>query len=163
MGTSYIAKDKVYVVCTFQLNADPRKLSNTRETPTVFYGSDKSYPILTVNDKNINEQFTCKSPWNFAFALLAFGAGMIVGALLLSNPAGWILIAGGACLALGAAATIAAVTHKCTDPLSSGEWNLAHNSVKINGCAAITRSSILKRQRRHPHPVFQLFCRLSGS
>jgi len=63
MGTSYLVKDKVFAVCTYQLSADPEKFSNTRTTPTVFYQNDKQ-PILTVADRNLNCQFTCKSPWN---------------------------------------------------------------------------------------------------
>ncbi|WP_435523817.1 hypothetical protein [Chryseobacterium indoltheticum] len=76
-------------------------------------------------------------------SLLAFGAGLIVGALLLSNPVGWVIL-GAAVVVAGAVMTIKAITHKCTDPLNCGQWFLAHNSVKINGASAITRSSILK-------------------
>jgi hypothetical protein len=101
--------------------------------------------LLTVDDKNIMVEFTCKSPANLAGTLLAFGARLIVGALLLSNPLGWVaLAAGGVLLASGVVAAVVAANHKCTDPLNGGQWFLAHNSVKINGASAITRSSILK-------------------
>jgi len=44
MGTSYLVKDKVFAVCTYQLNADPEKFSNTRTTPTVFYQNKQQLP-----------------------------------------------------------------------------------------------------------------------
>ncbi len=147
MGTSYIARNLVYTVCTYQLSPEPQKLSNCRETPTVFYGDDQEYPLLNIDDRNLDKQFTCKSPWNLAASFLAFGAGLLVGLLLLSNPAGWIVAvcAAGAlvCLTVGAVKTIEAINHKCTGPLSTGQWKLIHSSVVINGSAAITRSSIL--------------------
>lgn len=143
MGTSYIAKDLVYTVCTYQLNSDPRKLSNSCETPTVFYGDTTEHPLLNINDRNLDKEFTCKSPWNIALGFLAFGAGLLVAAAMLSNPAGWIILAGAACVAIGTVATVSAACHKCTDPLLAGEWHMTHTTVKINGEIAITRSSIL--------------------
>lgn len=142
MAVSYIPQDKVFAVCTFQLSAAPQKFSFSRDKISVYYQNTKQ-PILTVKDKNLMAEFTCKSPWNLAGTLLAFGAGVIVGALLLSNPVGWVIL-GAAIVVAGVVATIKAVTHKCTDPLKEGQWFLAHNSVKINGASAITRSSILK-------------------
>jgi hypothetical protein len=147
MSISYIPQDKVFAVCTYQLSGSPQKFSYSRSKPSVYY-QNSDQPLLTVDDKNIMEQFTCKSPWNLAGTLLAFGAGLIVGALLLSNPVGWVVagaIAVGSLMVVGGAvATIVAATHKCTGPLNGGQWFLAHNSVKINGASAITRSSILK-------------------
>lgn len=145
MAVSYIPQDKVFAVCTNQLSATPQKFSYSRTRANVFYESSKQ-PILTVDDKNVMVEFTCKSPANLAGTLLAFGAGLAVGALVfLSGPVGWIAFGvGAAVFAAGAVVTIQAVTHKCTDPLNSGNWLLAHNSVKINGASAITRSSILK-------------------
>jgi len=141
MGTSYLVKDKVFAVCTYQLSADPEKFSNTRTTPTVFYQNNKQ-PILTVADRNLNCQFTCKSPWGFASSFLAFGAGLIIGALLLSTPLGWVAL-GIAFVAIGAVLAVSAAHHKCTDPLQAGEWRLTHSSVRINGQIAVTRSSML--------------------
>lgn len=147
MGTSYIAKDFVYTVCTYQLSSAPQKLSNSRETPTVFYGEKQEYPLLNIEDRNLDKQFACKSPWNIAASFLAFGAGLLVGLLLLSNPAGWIIAgcaaAAAVCITVGTVTAIKAINHKCTGPLSSGQWQLTHSSVVINGSAAITRSSIL--------------------
>ncbi|MDN5479402.1 MAG: hypothetical protein L0G39_20955 [Chryseobacterium sp.] len=142
MAVSYIPQDKVFAVCTYQLNSEPRKFSFSRKTADVYYQNSKQ-PLLTVDDKNIMVEFTCKSPWNLAGTLLAFGAGLIVGALLLSNPIGWVILGAGIVVA-GAIVALKAVSHKCTDPLNGGQWFLAHNSVKINGASAITRTSILK-------------------
>lgn len=142
MAISYIPQNKVFAVCTYQMSSAPQKFSFSRKKVNVYYENNKQ-PVLTVDDKNIMVEFTCKSPWNLAGSLLAFGAGLIVGALLLSNPVGWVIL-GAAVVVAGAVMTIKAITHKCTDPLNGGQWFLAHNSVKINGASAITRSSILK-------------------
>jgi len=145
MAVSYIPEGKVFAVCTYQLSSTPQKFSHSRSTFNVYYENTKQ-PILTVDDKNIMVEFTCKSPANLAGTLLAFGAGLAVGALVfLSGPVGWIAFGVGAAIFVGGAvATIKAVNHKCTDPLNGGQWFLAHNSVKINKASAITRSSILK-------------------
>lgn len=142
MGTSYITQNKVFAVCTFQMGPTPQKFSFSRSSPSVFYQNTEQ-PLLTVNDKNLMKPFTCKSPWNLAGTLLAFGAGVLVGALLLSNPIGWVIL-GAAIVVAGVVTTIVAINHSCSGPLSGGQWLLAHNSVRINGSAAITRSSILK-------------------
>lgn len=145
MGASYIPQNKVFAVCTYQLSPDPQKFSFNEPRPTLYYQNDQQ-PVLNVEDKNLMKPFTCKSPANLAGTLLAFGAGLAIGALVfLSGPVGWIAIGIGAAIFVGGAvATIAAVKHTCTDPLSSGHWFLAHNSVKIDGASAITRLSILK-------------------
>lgn len=143
MGKSYIPKDKVFAVCTYQLSADPQKFSNTREKPTVFY-KNHNQPVLNEDDKNIDNNFTCKSPWSLASSFLAFGAGLLAGAFLLTNPVGWIMLAGAACLAIGGVATIVAVKHKCTGPLNDGKWCFVHGSVRISGKRAITGASLLK-------------------
>lgn len=138
MGTSYIPQNKVFAVCTYQMGPSPQKFSYSRSSPSVYY-QNKDQPVLTVNDKNLIEEFTCKSPANIVGSLLAFGAGLL---LFATGPIGWVVVGAIAIVAIGI--TIAIVTHKCTDPLKGGQWLLAHNSVKINGSAAITRSSILK-------------------
>ncbi|MGH1520389.1 hypothetical protein [Chryseobacterium sp. JK1] len=137
MAVSYIPQNKVFAVCTFQLSSAPQKFSYSRGKVNVYY-QNKKQPVLTADDKNIMREFTCKSPWNLAGTLLAFGAGLL---LVASGPVGWIAVG---LIVAGTVAVIAAAVHKCTDPLKAGNWFLAHNSVKINGAAAITRSSILK-------------------
>lgn len=138
MSVSFIPQDKVYAVCTYQLSPSPQKFSYSRETPSVFYQNTKQ-PILTVDDKNLMEEFKCKSPANTIGSLLAFGAGLV---LFATGPIGWVIAGAIAVVAIGIA--VAIITHKCTDPLKGGNWFLAHNSVKVNGASAITRLSILK-------------------
>jgi len=60
MAVSYIPEDKVFAVCTYQLSSTPQKFSHSRSTFNVYYENTKQ-PILTVDDKNIMVEFTCKS------------------------------------------------------------------------------------------------------
>ncbi|WP_394665135.1 hypothetical protein [uncultured Chryseobacterium sp.] len=146
MSASYIPKD-VYAVCTFQTDSEPRKLIPTRETITVFYGSDKTRPLLTVEDRNINKEFPCKSPKNAMWGFLCFGAGLIVGALLvLSGPVGWAALAVGVgVLACAGAAVYHAtkINHLCTESLGKGNWKIEHEKVTFDRSKAITQNSIL--------------------
>ncbi|MDR6372002.1 hypothetical protein J2795_004536 [Chryseobacterium bernardetii] len=146
MSASYIPKD-VYTVCTFQTDSEPRQLIPTREPITVFYGSDRTRPLLTIEDRNINKEFPCKSPKNAMWGFLCFGAGLIVGALLvLSGPVGWAALAVGvAVLACGAAAAYHAtkINHLCTGSLGKGNWKIEHEKVKFDQFKAITQNSIL--------------------
>ncbi len=141
MSTSYIPEG-TYAVCTFQMGATPQKLVASRSKVSVFH---KGKPLLTMEDKNIEFQFSCKSPVSLAASFLAFGAGLIMGAaLFLSGPIGWIVAAGG-CLAvvIGVAYRQKAITHKCTGPMKAGQWMLYQPKVKFNGHNAITEMSML--------------------
>lgn len=138
MNTSYIPEG-TYAVCTFQMGVTPQKLIASRSEVSVFH---KGKPLLTVEDKNLEVQFTCKSPVSFAASFLAFGAGLIVGALLVSNPIGWIA-AGCVMVAVGVAYRIKSINHKCTGPMKAGQWMLYHPNVKFNGHNAITQMSML--------------------
>lgn len=146
MSASYIPKD-VYAVCTFQTDSEPRQLIPTRETITVFYGSDTTRPLLTVEDRNINKEFPCKSPKNAMWGFLCFGAGLIVGALLvLSGPVGWAALAVGVgVLACAGAAVYHAtkINHLCTESLGKGNWKIEHEKVTFDRSKAITQNSIL--------------------
>lgn len=146
MSASYVPKD-VYAVCTFQTDSEPRQLIPTRETITVFYGSDTTRPLLTVEDRNINKEFPCKSPKNAMWGFLCFGAGLIVGALLvLSGPVGWAALAVGVgVLACAGAAVYHAtkINHLCTDSLGKGSWKIEHEKVTFDRSKAITQNSIL--------------------
>lgn len=135
MSKSYIPQN-TYVVCTYQLNPTPKKLIATRSEITVLH---KGEPLLTAQDRNTNEPFTCKSPAKKRL----FIAGFIVGLILASNPIGWAII--GVCtlvLAAGVAIAIAA-SHNCTNCLNSGKWINYKSNTKFNGYYAITQSSLL--------------------
>lgn len=143
MSTSYIPKN-TFAVCTFQLGSKPQKFIDSRKEVSVFH-KNKDTPLLTVQDKNLEIEFTCKSPVNAMASFLAFGAGIVAFALLASNPVGWIVL-GCAAVALVAGAVYVAkvINHKCTNPMKGGEWLLFHPSVKFNGYNAITQVSMLK-------------------
>lgn len=139
MSISYIPED-TYAVCTYQMGAKPQKFIASRSKVSVFHKDKK--PFLTIEDKNLDVEFTCKSPVNIASSFLAFGAGLIVGALLVSNPIGWI-VAGCLVVAVGVAYTVKAINHQCTSPMKAGQWVLYQPNVKFNGHNAITQMSML--------------------
>ncbi|MDY0906249.1 hypothetical protein [Pedobacter sp. CFBP9032] len=140
MSASYIPKN-VYAVCTFQTDSATRKFIDTRSEISVFY-SKGSRTLLTIEDKNIDKEFPCKSPKNAMWSFLAFGAGLIVGALLLSNPIGWVIAAGIGVMAIGLYHATQ-ISHKCTGALGKGNWKIEHQTVKFNKQNAITQNSML--------------------
>ena len=143
MSSSYIPKD-VYTICTFQTDAEPRHLIPTRSPITVFYGADKTRPLLTIEDRNIDVQFPCKSPKNTMWSFLCFGAGIIVGAaLVLSGPVGWAVIAIGVGVMAIGAYQATKISHKCTGSLGAGSWKIEHQTVNFDSYKAITQNSIL--------------------
>lgn len=143
MGASYIPKD-VYAICTFQTDAEPRQFIPTRGTITVFYGTDMSKPLLTIDDRNINKEFPCKSPKNAMWSFLCFGAGLIVGAaLVLSGPVGWAVIAIGVGSIAYGAYQATKIDHMCTGSLEKGTWKIEHQTVKFDKAKAITQNSML--------------------
>jgi len=142
MSASYIPEG-TNVVCTFQMDSAPKKLIAIRSKITVFY---KEKPLLTIDDKNINEAFICKNPANLAATLLALGAGIIIGALLVGlGPVGWVVagVLAAACLIGGAYAATQA-RHKCTAQLAAGVWFQKQPTVKFDGINAITQISMLQ-------------------
>lgn len=143
MSASYIPKD-VYAICTFQTDAEPKQLIPTRNTITVFYGTDATRPLLTIDDRNINKEFPCKSPKNAMWSFLCFGAGLIVGAaLVLSGPVGWLVIGiGVGMLAIGTYKATQ-VDHMCSGSLEKGTWKIEHQTVKFDKKNAITQNSML--------------------
>lgn len=140
MSASYIPKN-VYAVCTFQTDGVPRKFIDTRSEISVFY-SKGSRTLLTIDDKNIDKEFPCKSPKNAMWSFLAFGAGLIVGALLLSNPIGWVIAAGIGVMAIGLYHATQ-ISHKCSGSLGKGNWKIEHQTVRFNKKNAITQNSML--------------------
>jgi len=142
MSASYIPKN-VYAVCTFQTDGVPRKFVDTRSEISVFY-SKGSRTLLTIDDKNIDKEFPCKSPKNAMWSFLAFGAGLIVGALLvLSGPVGWAVIALGVGMMAYGAYHATQISHKCSGSLGKGNWKIEHQTVRFNKKNAITQNSML--------------------
>jgi hypothetical protein len=143
MSVSYIPKN-VYAVCTFQTDGAPRKFIDTRSEISVFY-SKGSRTLLTVQDKNIDKEFPCKSPKNAMWSFLAFGAGLLLGAALLAlGPVGWLIVGIVAATSIGFGIYHATqISHKCTGSLNSGNWKIEHQTVRFNKQNAITQNSML--------------------
>jgi len=145
MSAKYIP-NKTPIVCTYQTTPAPSELIVTRSAITVMYKT-KEEPLLTVQDKNIQMEFTCKLDAGGWRSMMAFGAGLIVGAaLILSGPVGWAVIAVGAGI-MAAGYVASKVVHKCTPHLEAGTWALNHSTVKLDGAPALTQMSILTCSR----------------
>ncbi|GAA3518724.1 hypothetical protein GCM10022393_36040 [Aquimarina addita] len=143
MSAKYIPNETP-VVCTYQTSAAPSKLILTRSKITVVQKS-KKMGLLTVADKNIQTDVVCKIPVNLVSSILAFGAGLIVGILVFSNPIGWVIGAIALVTIAVAAVTYTAskINHACTSNLSAGSWTLGHPTVKFDKEPALTQVSIL--------------------
>ncbi len=127
-------------VCTYDLSGTPQKLvrDDTKRHVTVATKKGKA-PLLTVVDKGVMAQFTCKSPAKFWGGLATLVAGIAIGALLIaSGPVGWF-IAGA--LAASAAFGIVAVVrahHVCNSALEiSPDWTFPHDKTIIDKHKAI--------------------------
>jgi hypothetical protein len=135
MSISYIPKG-TFAVCTNQLNTTPREFITSRREISVFHNGN---PLLTVEDRNLKSNFTCKSPINSFASFLAFGAGLL---LVATGPLGWFAL--GVCAAFVIFYTYEMFNHTCSSPMQSGNgWILPHSNVKFNGYEAITQLSML--------------------
>jgi hypothetical protein len=135
MSISYIPKG-TFAVCTNQLNTTPREFITSRREISVFHNGN---PLLTVEDRNLKSNFTCKSPINSFASFLAFGAGLL---LVATGPLGWFAL--GVCAAFVIFYTYEMFNHTCTSPMQSGKgWILPHSTTKFDGYNAITQMSML--------------------
>lgn len=159
--SSYIPQN-TYVVCTFQLLADPRKLlidENMRMKQTVIFKS-KNEPLLVIVDKKINTDFVCKTRWITIVSYAAFGGGLAAGLLtgavaigLLVPGPGWAFAAVCVCIVAAAAfiggliGSIMCPTN-CSDRLGSSisQWFSEHPKVTFDKIPAITKMSVLQCQ-----------------
>ncbi|MGN7988579.1 hypothetical protein ACTJKC_14620 [Pedobacter sp. 22226] len=143
MSVSYIPKN-VYAVCTFQTDSEPRKFIDTRPEISVFFKKG-SRTLLTIEDRNINKEFPCKSAKNSMWSFLAFGAGLLVGAALLAlGPVGWLIVGLVAATSIGLGIYHATqINHKCSGSLGKGSWKVEHQTVRFNKQNAITQNSML--------------------
>lgn len=160
MSVSFIPNE-INTVCTFQVSSSPSKLILTRSTIKIIHNPEnKDQPLLTIEDKNVKVEFSCKNPANNFWSFLALGAGLLVGLLLLSNPAGWIVLAcvAGAAVCVGISVYNATqISHKCTKSLKAGSWFYSHDSVFFDKFNAITHDSILKcEQGGMLSPIFDI-------
>ncbi|REC41994.1 hypothetical protein [Chryseobacterium pennipullorum] len=134
--------EKVYAVCTNQMNPDPRQLllSDLRESfaRTVKFGS-KDKVFLVKIDKKLTEDFKCKSNWSTGAGMVALGAGVGVGlgiaAVCMTVPvAGWIV---GGAIAIGSLVWgIWKMSQRpsCSEMIGFEEskWTLHHSTVRFD-------------------------------
>ena len=134
--------EKVYAVCTNQMNPDPRQLllSDLRESfaRTVKFGAEDKVFLVKI-DKKLSEDFKCKSNWSTGAGMVALGAGVGVGlgiaAVCLTVPvAGWIV---GGAIAVGAVIWglfKMAQRPSCSEMIGfeESQWTLHHTTVKFD-------------------------------
>ena len=134
MNAIYLKRD-TYVVCTFQMNTEPRKFIEDRPNANVSKGERM---LLTTKDRNLDSSFICKKPMNQAGSFLAFGAGILL--VVTTGPIGWA-----ACgfLLFGLYFLNKSCTHDCSNPLKAGSWRNEKNGVYFNGGVALTEYSFL--------------------
>lgn len=163
--SSYLPEN-TYVVCTNQTGNDYRELvaDSEKRNISVFYQENRA--LLTIIDKKLNEDFTCKTGWSKGLSMGAFGAvagiGVGVGAAAIAPTIGAML--GSAAVAsavpvvgwvVGGAIALAAVGYalykiftnpKCTGALGNeaSQWKLYHPKVYYNKYNAILGCSILQ-------------------
>lgn len=135
MSFTYLTKDTL-AICTFQTDPTPKNLIPTRKGLTVGKRS-KELPLLTRKDRNIEVQFTCKSPMVSMVSFFALAAGLVVfAAIIATGPIGWI-IAGAVVASCFGAYHATQIKHKCTPGLESGDWMLYHKTVKFDQHEAV--------------------------
>ena len=128
MNAIYLKRD-TYVVCTFQMNTEPRKFIEDRPNANVSKGERM---LLTTEDRNLDSSFICKKPMNQAGSFLALGAGILL--VVATGPIGWV-----ACgfLLVGLYFLHKSCTHDCSNPLKAGSWRNEKNGVYFNGGVAL--------------------------
>ncbi|MFL9834243.1 hypothetical protein [Chryseobacterium terrae] len=157
--SSYLP-DKTYVVCTNQLGIEYKQLtlSKDRSAKTVQLGSQQRV-FLVILDKNLTEDFTCKSGWSSGAGTAAVGAGVITGLVVAAAVAsvpviGWVvggLIAVG-CLAYGIWQMMQSPTCSQMIGYEESKWINHHQTVRLDSSnvslkdkhLAIVKNSMLK-------------------
>ncbi|WP_295812478.1 hypothetical protein [uncultured Apibacter sp.] len=163
--SSYLP-EKTYVVCTNQTGNGYRELlaDSEKRKVSVFYQENRAF--LTIIDKKLNEDFTCKTGWSKGLSVGTFragaGIGVGVGAAAIAPTIGAML--GSAAVAsavpilgwiVGGAIALAAVGYalykiftnpKCIGALGNeaSQWKLYHPKVYKNKYNAILSCSILQ-------------------
>lgn len=152
--------ENIFAVCTNQLNPDPKhfQLSEKREPKTVGLGS-QNLTFLIKMDKNLSDDFKCKSGWSSGLGTVAFGGGVVGGMLLVAATAATVPVAG---WIVGGAIAIAAIGYglwqmsqspTCSQMIGfqESQWKLHHNTVRFDSTnlgggdmpLALTKNSIL--------------------
>lgn len=150
---------KVFAVCSNQLNSDPKKfeLSDKRPKKTVKLGSQQRVFLVKL-DKKLSDDFTCKSGWSSGAGTAAFGGGVVVGMLLVAGTAATVPVAG---WIVGGVIAIAAIGYgiwqmmqspTCSEMIGyqESQWKKHHTTVyfdsngnKVDLFLALTKNSLL--------------------
>ena len=128
MNAIYLKRD-TYVVCTFQMNTEPRKFIEDRPNANVSKGERM---LLTTKDRNLDSPFICKKPMNQAGSFLALGAGILLVAA--TGAIGWVTCG---FLLVGLYFSYKSCTHDCSNPLKADSWRNKKNGVYFNGGVAL--------------------------
>lgn len=153
--SSYLPEN-TYVVCTNQTGNDYRELlaNSEKRKVSVFYQKNRAF--LTIIDKKLNEDFTCKTGWSKGLSAGAFlgGASAGIAVTLLTGAAasatvpvvGWVVAGVLAVAAIGVALYNIFTNPKCTGALGNeaSQWKLYHLKVYYNKYNAILGCSILQ-------------------
>lgn len=157
--SSYLP-NKTYVVCTNQLGVEYKQLilSKDRTAKTVQLGSQKRVFLVKL-DKNLTNDFTCKSGWSSGAGTAAVGAGVITGLVIAATVAtipviGWVvggLIAVG-CLAYGLWQMMQSPTCSQMIGYEESQWINHHQTVRFDSSEvslkdkhlALVKNSMLK-------------------
>ncbi|KPE49409.1 hypothetical protein [Chryseobacterium indologenes] len=151
--------EKVFAVCTNQLNSDPKKfeLSDKRPKKTVKLGSQQRTFLIKL-DKKLSEDFNCKSGWSSGLGTVAFGGGVVGGMLLVAATSATVPVAG---WVVGGLIAIAAIgygiwqmmqTPTCSEMIGfqESQWKKHHTTVyfdsngnKVDLFLALTKNSLL--------------------
>lgn len=146
MGQSYI-RHGTNVVCTNMTCYTPRELWRVDKDGYVINSASKK-PLLNIDDKKISKTFVCKMPIKKWGGLIAFLAGVVVGALIV----GAVVATGGAALMVAAIVIgvgalayagykgVKGVAHDCDNTLES-LWNSPHPKVFIEKKKALLNRS----------------------
>ena len=148
--SSYLP-EKTYIVCTNQTGNDYRELlaDSEKRKVSVFYQENRAF--LTIIDKKLNEDFTCKTGWSKGLSKGAFvgGVGVALGiaAAAATVPVvGWIIGGVIGVVAVGIALYDIFTSPKCIGALGNeaSQWKLYHPKVYKNKYNAILSCSILQ-------------------
>lgn len=152
--------EKVFAVCISQLNAGYKQfeLSPDRQFKLVRLGS-QSRVFLVNFDKNLSDDFTCKTGWSSGAGTVAFGGGVVTGMLLVAATSATVPVAG---WIVGGAIAIAAIGYgifqmmqspTCSEMISfqESQWKNFHPTVRFDSIKvgnkdmqhALTKNSML--------------------
>lgn len=146
--SSYLP-EKTFAVCSSQSTSGPLPLLATREG-TVNYAS-QSVLFLTIVDRKLDGQYSCKTKWSSGAGTAAFGVGIMAGLAIAATVAtvpvvGWIV---GGAIAIGCIAyglfKMFGPKPTCSEMIGFQEssWKNQHPMVRFDKIPAVTKKSFI--------------------